>query len=238
MLTTVRPAGPSGADKLSPLAPPELPTRPGERAAALPAPSNARSPTPTAAPALGWRKLLPYEFGLYEAHLLRLDGGDRSARFDAGLSDGAIRAYCRRLAWPQTRILGCFVEGVLRGAAELQTLAGPEATLDAELALSVERAFQGRRIGEGLVRRTLLIARNRWLRRVGMLSSPSNRRLHRIARRLGGETTVDEAGVETLFQLVRPDAASILQEWTEDGTAAFLWSLDRWSRAVAIARPS
>jgi hypothetical protein len=54
---------------------------------------------------------------------------------------------------------------------------------------------------------------------------------------LGGETTVDEAGVETLFTLERPDAASILQEWTEDGTAAFLWSLDRWSRAVSIARP-
>lgn len=235
MLTTVRPAGPPGADIVPAPVPLALPAPPGAPAVALPAPRPAPTPAPT--PVLGWRKLLPYEFGLYEAHLLRLDGADRSARFDAGVSDGAIRDYCRGLVWPQTRIVGCFVDGVLRGAAELQTFAHPQATLDAELALSVERALQGRRVGEGLVRRGLLIARNRWLRRVGMLSSPSNRRLHRIARRLGGLTTVDEAGVETLFRLERPDAASVLQEWTEDGTAAFLWSLDRWSRAVATTRP-
>ena len=186
--------------------------------------------------AVTWRKLMPIEFGLYEAHLLRLSGADRMARFDASTNDAGVRAYFRRLTWPQTRLIGCFVDGVLRGAVELQTFSHAGAAADAELALSVEREFQGLRLGEGLVRRGLLIARNRWIRRVVMLSSPSNRRLHRIAHRLGGQTSVDEAGVETLFTLDRPDAASVWQEWAEDGTAVVLWTVDRWSRAVSLRR--
>ena len=194
-------------------------------------------PAPLASPAgRTWRKLLPVEYQLYEAHLLRLDGADRAARFDAAKNDAAVRDYARGLTWPQTRVLGCFVDGALRGAAEIQTFSVSGAVLDAEMALSVESPYQGLRIGEGLVRRGLLIARNRWLRRVGMVSSPSNRRLHRIARRMGGVTTVDEAGAETLFTLDRPDAASVLREWSEDGTAIVLWSFDRWSRAVALRR--
>ena len=185
---------------------------------------------------LTWRKLLPFEFHLYEAHLLRLDGPDRAARFDVAMNDMAVADYARRLVWPQTRVLGCFVDGVMRGAAELQTFSVPGAGLDAELALSVERSSQGMRIGEDLVRRGLLIARNRWLLRVGMMSSPSNRRLHRIARRLGGRTIIDEGGAETLFSLGRPDAASVLREWSEDGTALVLWSFDRWARTVVPRR--
>lgn len=186
------------------------------------------------APRLSWRKLMPMEFGLYEAHLLRLSNADRTARFDTPMTDAAIVRYASRLKWPQTRIIGCFVDGVLRGAAEVQTFAHAEAALDAELALSVEREFQGLGIGEGVVRRGLLMARNRWIKRVVMLSSHNNRRLHRIAHRLGGETTADVTGVETVFALDRPDASSVLEEWAQDGTAVLLWTVDHWSRAMAF----
>jgi GNAT superfamily N-acetyltransferase len=51
-----------------------------------------------------------------------------------------------------------FADGVLRGAAELRLLEHPG---EAEAALSIERAWQSRRVGSALFERVLLVARNR-----------------------------------------------------------------------------
>jgi hypothetical protein len=82
------------------------------------------------------RRLWVGETELYRQHLLRLDGESRRSRFGGAVSDEFIRRYSGPSALNGAVIYGFFVEGVLRGAAELRLLAR---TGEAEAAISVER---------------------------------------------------------------------------------------------------
>jgi GNAT superfamily N-acetyltransferase len=97
------------------------------------------------------------ETELCRQHLLRLDAESRRNRLA-----GAVSEYIRRYADPSALhdavICGFFVDGVLRGAAELRLLEHPG---EAEAALSIERAWQSRGVGSALFKRVLLVARNR-----------------------------------------------------------------------------
>src|SRR5690349_18263753 len=99
-----------------------------------------------------YRKLLPGEADRYRDHLLRLDRDDRYARFCGIRSDGAIGGFCAALDWHTAVVIGCFVQGTLRAAAELRTdpVRWPG---EGELAISVEAAWQNRGIGAALLRR-------------------------------------------------------------------------------------
>ncbi|MCB9946538.1 MAG: GNAT family N-acetyltransferase [Rhodospirillaceae bacterium] len=183
-----------------------------------------------------FRKLLPDEFGGYQDHLVRLSGRDRVSRFHAGTADESIERHCQRLRWPETRLIGCFIDGVLRGAVELQSFQRPGAAIGAELAVSVEDAYQGHGIGTELVRRALLVARNRWIRGVGMLSLANNFRMREIGRRYGGRSNLDDGSIETVYRLSRPDARSFAEEMADDGVALVFLGLNRWQRSIRTPR--
>jgi hypothetical protein len=87
------------------------------------------------------RKLWIGEAGAYREHLLRLDAESRRTRFGGAVSDAFIRNYVDQSITLEAVIHGFFVDGRLRGAAELRPLgfAGK-----AEAALSVERPWQSR----------------------------------------------------------------------------------------------
>jgi hypothetical protein len=104
------------------------------------------------------RKVWDGETELYRQHLLRLDAESRRNRFGGAVSDGYIRRYADPSALHDAVICVFFVDGVLRGAAELRLLEHPG---EAEAALSIERAWQSRRVGSALFERMLLVARNR-----------------------------------------------------------------------------
>src|SRR4051812_19070801 len=104
-----------------------------------------------------FRKLLPTELSLYRDHLLRLDTQDRYARFCGFTTDDRINDHCRRIDWRFTIIVGCFVRGELRAAAELRT--EPKVWPgEGELAVSVEREFQNQGLGSGVIGRIMTIA--------------------------------------------------------------------------------
>jgi hypothetical protein len=88
------------------------------------------------------RKLWAGETELYCQHLLRLDAESRRNRFGGAVSDEFIRLYSGPSTLNGAVIYGFFVEGVLRGAAELRLLARAG---EAEAALSIERAWCSRR---------------------------------------------------------------------------------------------
>ena len=67
-------------------------------------------------------------------------------RFCGTASDEAALAYCRNIDWSDTIMLGCFKGGHLRGLAELK-VDGDHAFASAELAITVEPAFQNQGIG-------------------------------------------------------------------------------------------
>jgi GNAT superfamily N-acetyltransferase len=114
------------------------------------------------------RRLWVGETELYRQHLLRLDAESRRYRFGGAVSDEFIERYAEPSAFRDAVIYGFFVEGVLRGAAELRPLA---CAGEAEAALSIERAWQSRGVGTVLLERVLLAARNRQIKRLHMLQS-------------------------------------------------------------------
>src|ERR1700741_903055 len=73
------------------------------------------------------RKLWIGEAALYCAHLLRLDRESRRNRFGGTVADDYIRGYAQPKNLTDAVIHGFFVDGELRGVAELRPLPGHEA---------------------------------------------------------------------------------------------------------------
>jgi GNAT superfamily N-acetyltransferase len=165
------------------------------------------------------RKLLPSDGSAYLDHLLRLDPADRQFRFGGGLGDAAVRAHCERIDWFRAAILGWFDEGgVLRAAAELRFDGTPPPVRVAELALSVERGWQGHGIGGELLRRAIILARNRGIRRVTMLCLAENRRMRRLAGRFADGGLQAEGGqIEAAIPVPPPTPSSVIAEFAADG---------------------
>ena len=180
------------------------------------------------------RKLLPAERGPYRAHLLRLDNADRYARFTGTVSDEVIAQHCESLDWTRTTLLGLFDRGEVRGAVELcfDRLLWPGA---AELAISVEKGFQGRGVGSTLVRRSLSIAVNRGIRQVHMMCLSDNTRMRALSRRFGGQMERDGGEFAITIDLPRPSQFSLALEAFEDGAGAVNAVLDSLPAVLKVA---
>ncbi len=176
------------------------------------------------------RKLLTTEFAQYEAHLLRLGAEDRAMRFAAGVGETYICGHVRRIDPLRTVVLGQFEGGTLRAAAEI---AGLEVgwPLQAELAVTVEKAWQDRGIGSELVRRVLVFACNRAIKRVHAVCLAGNIKMRRIVKRFEGDIVVEMGMAEGRIDLTWPTQFTVLEELAGDGFAA----LDQWLERLPAA---
>lgn len=182
-----------------------------------------------------YRKLLPTELPRYREHLLRLDREDRYSRFSGTVSDEVIGQHCLRIDWRCTIIVGAFVDGELRGALELRT--DPTFWPDnAELALSVERACQRRGVGAELLRRALVIARNRGIRCATMICLPENRRMQGLARKFDARLSREDAEVSSAITLEWPNHMTLIQEVVDDGAGALTVVFDQMRRRAELTR--
>jgi GNAT superfamily N-acetyltransferase len=161
------------------------------------------------------RKLWVGETELYRQHLLRLDAESRRNRFGGAVSDEFIRRYSGPSALNGAVIYGFFVEGVLRGAAELRLLARAG---EAEAALSIERAWQSRGVGTALLERVLLAARNRKIEHLHMLCLAENRRMQRLARKFDAQLNFQSGSVIGELKAPCPTPISVMRELVADGT--------------------
>jgi GNAT superfamily N-acetyltransferase len=159
------------------------------------------------------RKLWVGEAALYREHLLRLDPESRRNRFGGAVSEEYVHEYVDR-SFPHAIIHGFFVNGVLRGAAELQPLSSPHA---AEAAISIEQPWQGHGIGSALLACTLLSARNRSVKHLRMACLTDNRRMQDLARKFSAEISFDFDGVIGELETTRPTPLSLLRELLADG---------------------
>lgn len=180
------------------------------------------------------RKLLPFEYPLYAAHLIRLSPDERACRFMGPVRDEMMEAHVHDIQRPGNLVLGAFVDGWLRGAAELVVTSPAVPALgqgEAELAITVEGAFQGRGIGTELVRRTLLAARNRGIETVHTVSLVENLRLRRIVDHAGGKVHCHHGMCEGDIELTLPTQVSLIEEAMDEGAAVVTDLLDRigWS---------
>jgi GNAT superfamily N-acetyltransferase len=110
---------------------------------------------------------------------------------------------------------GCFIDGELRGVAELRPL-GLGFPRQAEAALSVELPWQSHGVGSALLRRTLLAARNRGLRLLHMACLADNQRMQQLARKFDAELSFDFGSVVGEVESSRPTPLSLMQELMTD----------------------
>jgi GNAT superfamily N-acetyltransferase len=178
---------------------------------------------PAPIPAEDWaiRKLLASEIPAVRAHMLRLHPDDRRSRFFGGMGDAAVAAYCDALFGAGGIVLGAFTHGVLRGIGELRRQ-GAASEQSAEVAFSVERAFQGGGIGTELLRRLIEVARNRAIRTVHFHCLMDNLAAQRIVRGAGGALHYADGVLSAEITQSWPSFWSLLSEAISDGEA--IWA--------------
>lgn len=113
-------------------------------------------------------------------HLLRLDPDSRYERFAMTASDDLLEDYAAHSLGPDDLAFGYWADGVLRGLGELRGLGRD----GAEIAVSVEREWQGRGIGSALVGRLAEAARTRGETTLRLTCLPYNRAMQKIVREL------------------------------------------------------
>ena len=184
------------------------------------------------------RKLWVGEAHKYREHLLRLDPQSRNNRFGGGVSDDFIVGYVDRSLSRDSVVHGFFVDGRLRGAAELRTVGGsPEE--GAEAAISIEKSWQSHGVGSALLERTILAARNRGIKNLQMTCLANNRRMQQLARKFDADLSFDFGSVIGEVESPFPTPMSIWREAIADSHGfanAMLDAQTRFLRRSQAAR--
>ena len=166
-----------------------------------------------------YRTLTGAERPLLRDHLLRLGPDDRALRFLSEVSAEHIEQYCARVDEHYRIVVAYFVDRVMRGAGEIVFNVGPTWLGSCEVALAVESDYQNRGVGAELLRRLLVLARNRGVGKVRMLCLRSNRRMQRLAKKFESTLHFAAGDVEGTLYPRWPDAASLLEESWQQGCA-------------------
>jgi GNAT superfamily N-acetyltransferase len=161
------------------------------------------------------RKLWLGEAAKYRDHLLRLDPESRRNRFGGAVSDEFIENFVELTLGLDAVIHGFFVDGMLRGAAELRTL-GPALGHEAEAAFSIEKPWQSHGVGSELLERTLLAARNRGIKLLHMACLVNNARMIELARKFEAELKFDFGSVIGEVEAAHPTPLSVWRELVAD----------------------
>ncbi|MCC6949479.1 MAG: GNAT family N-acetyltransferase [Bradyrhizobiaceae bacterium] len=180
------------------------------------------------------RKLWLGESAALREHLLRLDPESRRYRFGSAVNTYFIDQYASRALTPDTVVHGYFVDGVLRAVAELRPYGKPFAR-EAEAAFSVEREWQSHGVGNDLMERMILAARNCGIRAIHLNCLTENHRMQAIARK--HDAHLHFHADDVVGELVNPGATplSVVREFIADGHGIANAILDLQSRMLRAA---
>ena len=170
------------------------------------------------------RKLWIGETDAYRDHLLRLDRESRHRRFSGAVSDEFVAQHAASAGELGVVLHGFFVDGVLRGAAELRP-AGSFFARDGEAAFSIEQPWQSHGVGTVLLERTLLSARNRGIKSLEMHCLADNLRMQQLARKFEADLKFDFGSVVGEVDPPRYTPLSLMREAFADAhgvTSAWL----------------
>ena len=180
------------------------------------------------------RKLWVGEAHKYRDHLLRLDSESRNNRFGGGVADEFIADYVNLTLSMDSVVHGFFVNGQLRGAAELRMLGG-SAVDGAEAAIAIEKNWQSHGVGSVLLERTILAARNRGVKHLHMTCLANNRRMQQLARKFEADLTFDFGSVVGEVEAPHPTPMSIWREAVADSHGFATAVLDAQTRFLRRA---
>jgi len=180
------------------------------------------------------RKLWIDRAGPYRDHLLRLDTESRRNRFGGAVSDEFINNYIELSLGLDAVIHGFFVDGALRGVAELRPL-GASLPEEAEAAFSIEKPWQSHGVGTALLERTLLAARNRGIKLLHMACLANNQRMIDLARKFDAELKFYFGSVVGEVEAPHPTPLSVLREFVADSHGFATALLDVQSKMLRPA---
>jgi GNAT superfamily N-acetyltransferase len=181
------------------------------------------------------RKLWIGEIAKYRDHLLRLDPESRRNRFGGAVADEFIENFVNLTTSLDVVIHGFFVDGEIRGAGELRTLAAPD---EAEAAFSIEKDWQSHGVGSALLERTLLAARNRGIKQMHMSCLAHNRRMQQLARKFDAELSFDFGSVVGEVEAPFPTPMSVMREVMADSQGFATAVLDAQVRMFRRRQPA
>jgi GNAT superfamily N-acetyltransferase len=161
------------------------------------------------------RKMWSVEASRYREHLLRLDQASRRNRFGGDVSDEFLAEYAALATSIDTVIHGFFVNGTMRGAAELRPI-GTSLAREAEAAFSIEEPWQSHGVGSALLARTLLTARNRGITFLHIACLADNQRMQQLARKFDAELRFDFGSVVGEIAAPHPTPLSVARELVAD----------------------
>jgi GNAT superfamily N-acetyltransferase len=175
------------------------------------------------------RKLWINESVEYRDHLLRLDRESRNRRFSGAVSDEFIAQHATSASGLSVIVHGFFVDGTLRGAAELRS---PRLLLarEGEAAFSIEQPWQSHGVGTVLLERTLLSARNRGIKTLQMHCLIDNQRMQQLARKFEADLKFDFGSVIGEVDPPRYTPLSLMREAVADAQGVANAFLDVHSR--------
>jgi GNAT superfamily N-acetyltransferase len=162
------------------------------------------------------RKVWIAEAERYRDHLLRLDPASRHSRFGGAVSDTIVHQRADLAFTADHVVHGFFVDGILRGAAELKIFAGVPARA-AEAALSIEQRWQSLGVGSALLERTLLAARSRDIRFLLLECLADDVRMQQLARKFDAELTFDSGRAVREVMRPCPTPFSLMRDMLADG---------------------
>jgi GNAT superfamily N-acetyltransferase len=180
------------------------------------------------------RKMWAVESSRYRDHLLRLDETSRRNRFGATVSNAFLASYVDLTLGIDTAIHGFFVNGTMRGAAELRPIGRPTAR-EAEAAFSIEKPWQSHGVGSALLARTLLVARNRGIKYLHMACLANNERMQQLARKFDAELSFDFDSVVGEVLTPRPTPMSVMREIVAESHGFATAMLDVQQRLLKTA---
>jgi GNAT superfamily N-acetyltransferase len=163
------------------------------------------------------RKLWATETEIYRDHLLRLDPESRYRRFSGIVSEEFIARHADTAGGIGAVVHGFFVDGTLRGAAELRRI-GSILRHEGEAAFSIEQPWQSHGVGSALLERTLLSARNRGINALHMHCLAENQRMQQLARKFDASLHFDFGSVAGEVDPPHSTPLSLMREMIADGS--------------------
>lgn len=131
-------------------------------------------------------------------HLHRLSPDDRRLRFHNSMSDQALTTYTREVDWQKALAFGVFVDGILRGVAELML---DENSTEGEVSVSIEQQFQRAGLGRILVAAVIVIARKMHLTHLRMMYMRENGQMRALANAIGAGAMMVDGVTESVLTL-------------------------------------
>lgn len=171
------------------------------------------------------RRLSVFDQDAFTQHLLRLDDESRHLRFGMVASDAFLLDYAKGCSRWDVVIYGYFVNGILRGAAELRPLSG-DSQDEAEAAFSVEKAWRGAGVGSILFEKLIRAARNRGHSKLYMSCLASNRAMQALAKKFTAEIAFDQGGTMGIIHPEHRTMDTMVDQASEDAGAYAFATLD------------